>query len=317
MGIWADYHLLCESFQLSHYSGAFKMVSLSSEAQAALSKIVTLFQAEYLPEAFLALQSFGKFYSEQQFPTVAYESAELSVLRHDVGYANRCLEMLADFDAWEMVREEDDIAIFTKGSATEFLIRSEMLMSHSPFSLLAVFSEVDLLPTWIDVIAGAEEVFRPSMFRRVNHFTMKLPWPLSNRDMMVACTGIPMPQNKSVLLLIQDVGELSSYMGQAISPPEQGNVRIRIHHCCVNVMQVGEGQTQVSFMVRADPKIALLPAQLRNWGSKQAIFTFMKAMRDQCARFPGSEYERRVAKNPDYYDELRSRAAKYHYENVE
>lgn len=308
---------MCECIQLSHAPRVFKMVSLSSEAEAALAKITALFQAEYLPEAFSALQSFGEFYSELQFPSVVVDSEELKVLRHDVGYANYCLELLADFDAWEMVREEDDIAIFTKGSATEFLIRSEMIMPHSPFSLLAVFSEVDLLSTWIDVIAGAEEVFRPSMFRRVNHFTMKLPWPLSNRDMMVACTGIPMPQNKSVLLIIQDVGELSSYMGQAIAAAEQGNVRMKLLHCCVNVMQVGEGQTQVSFMVRADPKIALLPAQLRNWGSKQAIFAFMKAMREQCERFPGSEYERRVAKNPAYYNELRSRAAKYHYENVE
>jgi hypothetical protein len=293
------------------------MVSLLSEAQAALSKITALFQAEYLPEAFLALQSLGKCYTEQQYPEMEWDSEELRVLRQDVVYANSCLAMLADFDAWEMVREEDDIAIFTKGSTNEFLIRSEMLMPHSAFSLLAVFSEVDLLPTWIDVIAGAEEVARPSTFRRINHFTMKLPWPLSNRDMVVACAGIPMPQNKSVLLLIRDVGDLPSFMGHTIPPPTQGNVRMKIHHCCVNVMQVAEAQTQVSFMFRADPKIALLPSEVRKWGSKQAIFAFMRSMREQCARFAGSEYERRVAKNPDYYNELRSRAAKYHYENVE
>ena len=256
-------------------------------------------------------------YIEKQYPEIDTNSEEFQVLRQDVRYANECLEMLADFQAWEMVRDQDDIAIFTKGSEREFLIRSEMLMTHSPFSLLAVFSEIDLLHTWIDVIAGAVEVARPSMFRHLNHFTMKLPWPLSNRDMMLSCTGIPMPQNKSVILLIQDIGEVSTYMGEHIPPPLPGIVRIRLHHCCVNVMQTEDGQTQVSFIVRADPKIALLPAAVRNWGSKQAIFAFMQAMRNQCSRFAGSEYERRVAKNPEYYNELRQRAAKYHYENVE
>jgi len=56
--------------------------------------------------------------------------------------------MLADFSSWELIREEDDIAIFVKGSTNEFYIRTEMLMPYSPFCLLAVFAEVDLLSNW-------------------------------------------------------------------------------------------------------------------------------------------------------------------------
>ena len=146
---------------------------------------------------------------------------------------------------------------------------------------------------------------------------MKLPWPLSNRDLLVSCTGVPMPQNKSVLLIIQDIGNKNTYLGNEMPPPDQGIVRILMHHCCINLMQLGPNRTQVSFLVRSDPRIALLPAAVKNWGAKQGIFMFMRAIRDQCSRFPGSEYERRVEKNPQFYDTVKDRATKYHFENVE
>lgn len=73
---------------------------------------------------------------------------EVTELRKDVACANESLAMLADFTAWELAREEDDIAIFVKGSTNEFYIRAEMLMPYSPFTLLAIFSEVDLLSNW-------------------------------------------------------------------------------------------------------------------------------------------------------------------------
>ena len=120
----------------------------AGEAREALEQIKTLFRGDYLPEAYLALQDFGMRYAESRFPECVADGEEISQLKKDVECANRSLEMLADFDAWDLVREEDDIAIFSKGSSNEFFIRSEMLMSYSPFSLLAIFSEVDLLSTW-------------------------------------------------------------------------------------------------------------------------------------------------------------------------
>jgi len=79
---------------------------------------------------------------------VETDCEEVRELRKDVNCANDSLQMLADFSSWELIREEDDIAIFVKGSTNEFYIRTEMLMPYSPFCLLAVFAEVDLLSNW-------------------------------------------------------------------------------------------------------------------------------------------------------------------------
>jgi hypothetical protein len=123
-----------------------------------------------------------------------------------------------------------------------------------------------------------------------------------------------MPQNRSILLLIQDLAQLTSYLGCPLPPPDPHTVRITMHHCCINLMQTSETQTQLSFIVRSDPKIALLPDSVRNWGAKQAIFSFMQAMKEQCRKFEGSEYERRMQKRPEFYNELRNRAARYSME---
>jgi len=140
---------------------------------------------------------------------------------------------------------------------------------------------------------------------------MRLPWPLRNRDLLLSCTGIPMPQNRSILLIIQDLAKQDSYLGCALPPPDPHIVRITMHHCCINLMQLSDSQTQLSFICRSDPKISLLPDAVRNWGSKQAIFTFMQAIREQCRKFEGSEYELRMQKRPDFYNALQERAAKY------
>ena len=67
-GLEYVFPVLCESFQLSHRSGLFKMAIQSSEAEAALTKIKALFRAEYLPEAYAALESFGEFLHRKAVP---------------------------------------------------------------------------------------------------------------------------------------------------------------------------------------------------------------------------------------------------------
>ena len=237
----------------------------------------------------------------------------------DIDLANTSLEWLADFTSWDLVREEGDIAIFTRGSDSRFYLRCEMLMQQPIFPLLSVFSEIDLLPTWYDlprikVMKTATAVAHPSTFRWVNWYRMNLPWPVSNRDLMMVCVGIPMPQNNSVLIIMHDLEGKREYMGLELPEPVKGDVRMRMEFCCVNIMHKGHHETQISLILRSDPQISLLPQNVLQYCTKQAMFIFLETMRNKCAEFAGSEYENRVQMNEEYYRLIKERATRYDFE---
>jgi hypothetical protein len=92
--------------------------------------------------------------------------------------------MLSDFDSWNLVAEAKDIATFykTDESTGNVLIRAEMLLYTDIFPVLALFSEIDLFPTWMNVISTATLVKEYSPFRKLLHYDFDLPWPLAHRD---------------------------------------------------------------------------------------------------------------------------------------
>ena len=78
-----------------------------------------------------------------------------------------------------------------------------MLLDQEIFPVLALFSEVDLLSSWIDVVNTAEHISKPSNFRNLVYYRFDVPWPASDRDMVVCANGIPIPENDSVLIVLQ------------------------------------------------------------------------------------------------------------------
>lgn len=295
------------------------MANLSPDQTTQLHELLRLFQSDFLAEAYQLLTQLGTFHLESSLSAqpeallFLNSLPEVKVLREDIELANWSLQWLADFTSWDVVREEDDIAIFTRSGNQQFYVRCEMLMHQPIFPLLAVFSEIDLLPTWIKVMKHATAVSHLSTFRWVNWYQMNLPWPVSNRDLMLACVGIPMPQNHSVLIIMRDLAGEKQYMGVELPHPVSGDVRMRMEFCCVNVMKTGENETQISLILRADPMIRLLPHGVLNYCTKQAMFFFMQEMRTQCSSFESSEYAQRVQANSDYYDLIKDRATRYSF----
>ena len=215
-----------------------------------------------------------------------------------------CLSLLGDMDAWHLIKQSEDIATFTRTNSTEFMVRAEMLLHHPVFPVLALFSECQLLHEWVPILENARVLGTPSKFRRVIQYFMKLPWPVENRDMMVSAIGIPIPQNKSVLIVLKSI-ETPSYLEVEVPPPS--NVRIDLKLGCLNVTYVSANETQISMITRCDPKLALVPAAIINYATKHGVFYFMEAIKKMCDEYSGSQHEELVNANPGYYQEIRDR----------
>jgi hypothetical protein len=207
-------------------------------------------------------------------------------------------------DDWVPVKESEDIAIFTKGNSSEFMVRAEMRMNHTIFPVLSLFSECQLLHEWVPILENATVLATPSKFRRIIQYFLKLPWPIENRDAVVSAVGIPIPDNNSVLILLKSI-ENPSYLGTEI--PQTQSVRMNISEACLHVHAASETETQISLVARCDVKLALIPIALVNYAVKHGVFFFMRSVREKCDEYQGSQFEELVNSKPEYYEEIRRR----------
>ena len=73
------------------------------------------------------------------------EKPEAEVVRLNVASADKCLQMLSDYDSWTLLRDENSIQTWSQEANGDFFVRAEMTVHKSVFPVLALFSEVDLL----------------------------------------------------------------------------------------------------------------------------------------------------------------------------
>ena len=272
--------------------------------EPAIQEIKDLFYRDRLPEAYKKLRDLESQYGRNtEFQTLISNCEEISVLREDLLEADRCLEHLADLDSWTLVKELDNLAIFSKKSQKDFIVRAELLIETPVFPVMAVFNEIDLLPEWIQVVKSVSIVSSLSHFRRLLWYKFDIPWPASNRDMVVNAYGIILPENNSIMILLRGV-ESGKFLGVDIPPPDGADVRISMKTGVLNIMKRSPTQTQISFIVDSDPHVAMVPESLLNYCTQTGIFYFMKSMMEKSMEFVGSIFERRVEERKEFYDEL-------------
>jgi hypothetical protein len=272
--------------------------------EGGIQEIKDLFYKDKLPQAYKKLRQLEEeFKDDPNFKALVDQTEELFILREDIKEADKCLELLADLDTWELVKETDNIAIFSKTSARDFLVRAELLIETPFFPVLSVFNEIELLPEWIQVLKSVTVVSELSHFRRVLWYKFNLPWPASNRDMIVNAFGVTLPENNSIMVLLRQI-EGNSFLGAQIPDPDGGDVRITLKTGLINLMKRADNQTQVSFIVHSDPHVAIVPESLLNYCTQTAIYYFMKSMHDQATQYSGSIYEKRINEKSEIYQEI-------------
>lgn len=272
--------------------------------ESEIQQIKDLFYSDRLQEAYQQLRNLEASHStDESFLTSVNSVEEIRVLREDLQEADRCLELLADLDSWTPVKETENIAIFSKKSDSDFIVRAEMLLDQSIFPILSVCNEIDLLPEWIQVVKSVQLIKTITPFRKLLWYKFNIPWPASNRDMVINAYGIPIPDNKSIMLVLRGV-ETETFLGNPVPQTDRGDVRVTMKTGVINFMKLSETQTQLSFLSHADPHVSLVPESLMNFCTQTGIYMFIKSMEDKAKAFNGSIFEERVKSNPQFYDSI-------------
>ncbi|CAG9310334.1 unnamed protein product [Blepharisma stoltei] len=269
--------------------------------EAKVEEIKQLFRDDYLIQAHKKLTELEAELTDEEKLSLA-EMSEARVIKDDLQMANLLLEHLSDLESWEPVAQEEDIVTFSKSTQSEVIVRGEMLL-HQPITpLLALFSECDLLKNWVPILKDAKCLGQPSIFRRIIHYFFDLPWPVTNRDMVVSAVGVPIPENNSTLMIIRSIDQYTNFLGINIPAPE--GIRITMDYACLNVTYLGPNESQISLIARCNPHMALIPTVLVNYVTKHGILYFLQSVREQCEKYEGSLHQQSVKANPAYYEEV-------------
>ena len=266
--------------------------------ESKLEEIKSLFRDERLKQAHDLITQLEPSDPQSTIP-------EINIIKEDLLLANECLELLADLDSWEIVKQTGDIATFAKGSSTEFIVRAEMIANSPMLPILAIFSEVQLLKDWVPILKDAVCLSQPTKFRRIIQYKFKLPWPANDMDMVVSAVGIPIPENNSILIILRSLDAVSDILDVSIPRPEGSRLTLTIG--CLNLTYLGPEQTQVSLIAKSNPHMPIIPIQLINYATKHGVYYFMEAVRDKANQFSGSVFEELVRNNPEYYQEIKDR----------
>ena len=160
-------------------------------------------------------------------------------------------------------------------------------------------------------------VFSPTKFRQIIKYRLSLPWPISDRQMLLECVGIPIVHAKSILIVFRTPPE-KVYLGFDVPHIGDDEARIDVPLGCINILYVDQHSSLVTIIDRANPHIVLstqplIPQNVINFGTKHIVYYMMKKIRDFCESYEGSEYEQRVRENPQYYIEIQRRISEYQF----
>lgn len=239
---------------------------------------------------------------------------------------------LASDDGWELQRDRDGIRTLYRGSAGGsplIRIRIEGFVNAPVFNMLALLYEVDLFHLWLPRFAGiglksVSMVAEASPTRRIYHAVISLPWPIQNRDCVVAVEGVdamnatdPIRQ----IVVLCDSNPAALFPEECLShipSVSEGCTRMELRDAAIVLTpaEVLQGEAQrggagclYQFVGTADVK-TVFPAWLVNVITRQLMFLVIVGMRRFISLTYGEQYQPRMCdpKSP-FYSMIRRRLA--------
>jgi len=272
--------------------------------QSKLEVLKELFYEEKIEKAFeLVSQLSVESKSNENLKAKLECCEEFQVLLEDMHLKSECKEMLSEVSTWTEVCNSDNIRTYSKGSGKNFMVRGEMYMDQPMLPTLALFSETDLLGTWLTMLENAQDLGTPSRFRRILQYKAGMPWPVKNREAVMRALGVPDIDSASALIIMKSIHSRTT-LGVEIPAQDEHHVRIDLKLACLNIAYLGPNSTHVSFIAHMDPKLKLVPQFIVNFVTKHILYYFLKEVRSKSMEYPGSIFEERVKQKPDYYQEL-------------
>lgn len=175
-------------------------------------------------------------------------------------------------DAWTQRKAEDGVTISARPSPGSPIndIRSETRMKTSMDSIISLMRDYSARPRW-DAMCGEIKVLKQEVNAETVYVHMKMPWPVSDRDLVMR---VEWKQDPATGVVSQH-----AYGVPDAAPPVEGRVRMASFTNDWTFTPKGDGTIGIDSIAHADPG-GPLPTWMINKLSADAPLQAMKKMKD-------------------------------------
>lgn len=246
-------------------------------------------------------------------PTCLLELLEQSLLRKvSMKKAEECMKLVDDASldnhTWHKVSVDKHTGHGTyyrvEPGCDSYSFRVVGNVKQGIIPILSVLVELDMYKEWFPMCYHSEPLGSLSRFHRFSRFSVRLPWPVANRE--VACTGYGIDDLESMRVVIsaQSLKDNDTVGGDKPVPDVlEGCVRADLKYGGFVLDLVEENLTRVTFMMNVDPKL-YLPNWLINWVCGKMFWVLLyqiQKVAESCCD-PKSPYVERRKLQPEVYD---------------
>jgi len=161
-------------------------------------------------------------------------------------------------------------------------------------------NEIDLYPTWIPIVTRAYNLTQVSRFRKFVYVRAdKVPFPFESRDVCIFGYGVDSLDEDTITIIARDCEQQHDHNHVLESP---GCTRIDLTMGGALLKPLSPTETFVTIVANVDPKVAIIPYALLNWGTKTLVHYVFLALRDLTKNLEGSEFEERLKTSPTYVE---------------
>lgn len=163
-------------------------------------------------------------------------------------------------ETWQLIKDEDGIKVYTRRQDNEKFkeVRADFELNASEDQLIGMLQDISHHKDWSYGTKRTFLVSKKSNDTLVYYSEVSLPWPLSNRDLVIELSVKKDTVNKTLLIQAKSI--------PGILPVNPGLVRVPFSLALWNVNVLPNKSLKIQYIFRTDPGGAL-PAWLVNFAA--------------------------------------------------
>jgi len=178
---------------------------------------------------------------------------------------------------WQLKKETDGIKVYTSvmSDCNVKAVKVECLVEATPAQLIALLLDAKAHEDWVYSTKVSKMLRQPGPFHQIYYSEMELPWPLSNRDVVVELTITPQSGSSGFFVKAKAV--------EGYAPPVKDLVRVTRSEANWTVTPAGPGTLKIEYIAQADPAGAV-PAWIANMFCTKGPYETFRRLRQTVAR---------------------------------
>ncbi len=183
-----------------------------------------------------------------------------------------------DIPGWNYLYQKDGITVYQESSNKNYY-RADAVIKENFFTVLAVAADIARRPEWVPNLKESTILEGSVMGGLVLYEVFHLPWPATNRDVVIKCDIKKNYESKNLLIAFESITREDH-------PPVKGKIRVPEAKGEMEFSFIDEQTTKGRYQIQLDPG-GTLPNFIVNFFIKNAPLDAIKGLIAQIKKTDG------------------------------